>query len=174
MIRKKIIRMVFVIEISQNNKILGYYAGRDEGGNVIIKDFLGAKIIKSEERISHIVANLEKQYGETYSFRVAEVIKRQTKEFYDAYEEVDGAERFFLIMVKGKRNLLAPACFVNEIDWNKPSFKFSLDIEKAMLLTDEKSEKVYKFLSYHFPEEYKFYQVRLFVKKTKITYHLFV
>ena len=165
MIRKKSCRRVFLIEVCQNDKVLGYYAGKDWDNSVVIKDLSGAMIIKTEKGISHIVTNLEKRYSDIYSFRVVEAIESQTVVFCDEYDIVNGAKRFFAILVKDKADLLTDGCFVSEIDKNEPNFKTTFAIEKAMLLGDRNSLKAYRFLSSVFHEKYKFYQEKIYVKK---------
>ena len=55
MIRKNYSRRVFLIEVIQNEKVLGYYAGKDWDNSVVIKGLHGAMIIKKEKGVSHIV-----------------------------------------------------------------------------------------------------------------------
>ena len=86
MIRKNYSRRVFLIEVIQNEKVLGYYAGKDWDNSVVIKGLHGAMIIKKEKGVSHIVNNLERFYCDLYSFKVTEAIESQTIIFYDEYD----------------------------------------------------------------------------------------
>ena len=103
MIRKNYSRRVFLIEVNQNEKVLGYYAGKDWDNSVVIKGLHGAMIIKTEKGVSHIVTNLERFYCDLYSFRVTEAIESQTIIFYDEYDQRKRCETIFCY--KGKRKI---------------------------------------------------------------------
>ena len=165
MIRKNYSRRVFLIEVIQNEKVLGYYAGKDWDNSVVIKGLHGAMIIKKEKGVSHIVNNLERFYCDLYSFKVTEAIESQTIIFYDEYEKEKDAKPLYAIRVKEKTDLLAEACFVSEIDKNEGTFNMTFAIEKAMLLGEKNSWKACKFLSERYNKVYKFYQEEFFVKK---------
>ena len=68
MIRKIYSRNVFVIEVSQADNVIGYYAGKDRSYSIVVKSLNDAMVIKTEKGIRHILTNLEINYGTDYSF----------------------------------------------------------------------------------------------------------
>ena len=83
MIRKSYNRNVFVIEVSQADRILGYYAGKDRNYSIVVKSLNDAMVIKTEKGIRHILTNLDINYGTDYSFKVVEAVENQSTFYYD-------------------------------------------------------------------------------------------
>ena len=82
MIKKNYGRKVFLIEVSLNNKVLGYYAGKDRDYRIIVKvseydkndnsfksslNFEKA-ILFGEYRINKMLYHLSRKYAEKYVF----------------------------------------------------------------------------------------------------------
>lgn len=167
MIRKSYYRNVFVIEVSQADNVLGYYAGKDKNYSIVVKSLNDAMVIKTGKGIRHIFTNLENNYGSDYSFKVVEAVENQSTYYYDEYDHVKKLKPVFIIKVKEKSDVLSEPSYISNVDFKEGSFKHSYAIEKAMLLGENRSFKTYRFLVERFSEKYDFYQETIFVKKER-------
>ena len=167
MIRKIYSRNVFVIEVSQADNVIGYYAGKDRNHSIVIKSLNDAMVIKTEKGIRHILTNLEINNGTDYSFKVVEAVENQSTFYYDEYDNVKKLKPVYIIKVKEKSDALSEPGYISDVDFKEGSFKHSYAIEKAMKLGENRSLKTYKFLVERFSEMYDFYQETVFVKKER-------
>ena len=167
MIRKSYNRNVFVIEVSQADRILGYYAGKDRNYTIVVKSLNDAMVIKTEKGIRHILTNLDINYGTDYSFKVVEAVENQSTFYYDEYDNVKKLKAVYIIKVKEKSDILSEPSYISGVDFKGGAFKLSYAIEKAMLLGEYRSLKTYRFLVERFSEKYDFYQETVFVKKER-------
>ena len=69
MIKKNYGRKVFLIEVSLNNKVLGYYAGKDRDYRIIVKGIDDAMMFKNEKSVRHNVAHQERYNKNDNSFK---------------------------------------------------------------------------------------------------------
>jgi hypothetical protein len=134
MIRKSYNRNVFVIEVRQADRILGYYAGKDRNCSIVLKSLNDAMVIKTEKGIRHILTNLELNSGTDYSFKVVEAVENQSTFYYDEYDNVKKLKPVYIIKVKEKSDALSDPSYIRDVDFKEGSFKHSYAIEKAMQL----------------------------------------
>ena len=167
MIRKIYSRNVFVIEVSQADNVIGYYAGKDKNYSIVVKSLNDAMVIKTEKGIRHILTNLDINYGTDYSFKVVEAVENQSTFYYDEYDNVKKLKPVYIIKVKEKSDALSEPSYISDVDFKEGSFKHSYAIEKAMQLGENRSYKTYRFLVERFSEKYDFYQETIFVKKER-------
>jgi hypothetical protein len=167
MIKKNFRRCVFLIKISKNDKVLGYYAGKDDNCRIVAKGLNDAMIFKTAKGIQHNITNLEKKQGKEYSFKLVVAEETKTTIFYDAYDKVKCIKPLYAIGVKDKSDMLSEAKYVSEVDFKNETFTTTFAIEKALLAGERQSWKTYRFLSKRFHEKYEFYQELIYVKRER-------
>ncbi|WP_288280433.1 hypothetical protein [uncultured Prevotella sp.] len=167
MIKKNYGRKVFLIEVSLNNKVLGYYAGKDRDYRIIVKGIDDAMMFKNEKSVRHNVAHQERYNNGGFVFRAIEAEETKTKIYYDEYDNVEQMNALYTIRIKVKSDMLLEPGYLSEYDKNDNSFKSSLNFEKAILFGEYRINKMLYHLSRKYAEKYVFFFDRLFVVENR-------
>lgn len=167
MIKKNYGRKVFLIEVSLNNKVLGYYAGKDRDYRIIVKGIDDAMMFKNEKSVRHNVAHQDRYNNGGFVFRAIEAEETKTKIYYDEYDNVEQMNALYTIRIKVKSDMLLEPGYLSKYDKTDNSFESSLNIEKAIMTGEYGSNKMLYHLSRKYEDKYVFYVDRLFVEKNR-------
>jgi len=163
-------RVVSVIEVYKDSEFLGFYTGRDNQDIIHYdKSFASAMVIRTPKGGEHILYNLEKHYGDEFSFKMVDCTGTYTTIYYDDYDGVrsNNTTAHFIIRIKSKSDMLSEPSYLSSYDKSDISFDSSLNIEKAKMTSKHKAWNVARQLSRKYGDEYYFYLERLFVRKDK-------
>ena len=167
MIKKNYGRKVFLIEVSLNNKVLGYYAGKDRDYRIIVKGIDDAMLFKNEKSVRHNVAHQERYNNSGFVFRAIEAEETKTKIYYDEYDNVEQMKALYNIRIKVKSDMLSELGYLSKYDKHDNSFESSLNIEKAIMSGQYRINNMLYHLSRKYADKYVFYVDRLFVYKNR-------
>ena len=163
-------RNVSVIEVHRDSKFLGYYTGRDKKDNIHFDNrLLYAMAIKTTKGGKHILYNLNKFHSDEYAFNAIDCLETFTTTYYDEYDEIapEKVDAYFVLRIKKKDDMLSEPCYLSVYDKKEITFESSLNIEKAILTGEYRSNNMLYHLSRKYADKYEFYIERLFIWRTR-------
>jgi len=163
-------RNVSVIEVHRDSEFLGYYTGRDKNNKVQYdKRLLNAMVIKTAKGVEHILHILNHYYSRENTFILIDSLETFATTYYDEYDEVDPkkVDTYYVLKIKRKEDMLSEPCYLSMYDKKEISFESSINIEKAILTGEYRSNNLLYHLSRKYADKYEFYIERLFIRKTR-------
>ena len=163
-------RNVSVMEIRKGSEFLGYYTGRDKKDNIHFDNrLLYAMVIKTTKGGEHILYNLNKFHSDEFTFNLIDCMESFATTYFDEYDEVNPKEvnTYNTIRIKKKTDLLSEPSYLSMYNKKDKTFESSLNIEKAILTGEYRSNNMLYHLSKKYADKYEFYVDRLFVRKTR-------
>ncbi len=163
-------RYVFVIEVHRESEFLGYYTGRDKKGNIHFDNrLLYAMAFKTTKGGKHILYNLNKFHSVEYTFNPIDCLETITTTYYDEYDDIGPkkVDAYYVLRIKRKDEMLSEPYYLSVYDKKGITFESSLNIEKALLIGEHRSNILLYHLSRKYADKHEFYLDRLFIRKIR-------